>query len=106
MAKFHGPIGFAETVEVEPGIYEEQTTERTYYGDLIRNFSNLQSSDSVNDNIRFTNKISIVADLFAEKNFFNIRYATFMGAKWKVVDVDASQRPRLILTTGGVYNGQ
>lgn len=30
MAKFYGAIGFADTVETEPGIYEERITERSY----------------------------------------------------------------------------
>lgn len=105
MAKFYGPIGFAETVETEPGIYEEQITERSYYGVLTRNTRALQTSDSVNDNINISNEISIIADPYAEQNFCAMRYVQFGGAKWKIINVNV-QYPRLILTTGGVYNGQ
>ena len=35
--KFYGPIGYAETVETKPGVWEEQIAERMYYGDLTRN---------------------------------------------------------------------
>ena len=104
MAKFYGPIGFAETVETSPGIWEEQITERSYYGELPRNTRALQTSDSVNDNINVSNEISIVADPFAEQNFYSMRYVEFMGAKWKITNVDV-KHPRLILTIGGVYNG-
>jgi hypothetical protein len=34
-----------------------------------------------------------------------MRYVEFMGAKWKVSSVDATKRPRLVLTLGGLYNG-
>ena len=37
MAKFHGLIGYAETVETVPGVWKEQITEREYDGDFIRN---------------------------------------------------------------------
>lgn len=104
MAKFYGPIGFAETVETRPGVWEEKIMERYYCGDVIRNTRRLQSADQVNDNITVSNEISIVADPFANGNFHAIRYVGFMNAKWKVTNVDV-QYPRLTLQLGGVYNG-
>ncbi len=105
MAKFYGKIGYANTVETKPGVYEEQIVERYYYGDLIRNTRRLQSADQVNDDINISNEISIVADPYATNNFHTMRYAVFMGTKWKISNVEVSY-PRLILTLGGVYNGQ
>ena len=104
MAKFSGNIGFIDTVETEPGIWEEQVTERHYTGDLIRNTSRVQGSSSVNDSIVISNNISIIADPYAQQNFHSIRYAMFMGTKWKIDNVDV-QYPRLVLTMGGKYNG-
>lgn len=104
MAKWCGVIGYVETVETEPGIWEEDFTERKYYGDMIRNARRLQSSDKVNDDISITNELSIVADPYAMNHFHAIRYAEFMGAKWKITNVEV-QYPRLVLTLGGVYNG-
>ena len=103
MPKYCGKIGYATTIETTPGIWTEQITERTYYGDIIRNNRKLQSSGNVNDNITISNEISIVADPFANENFHAIRYAEFMGSKWKVSNVDV-QYPRLILSLGEVYN--
>lgn len=105
MAKFYGKIGYANTVETKPGVCEEQIVERSYYGDLIRNTRRLQSADQVNDDINISNEISIVADPYATNNFHTMRYAVFMGTKWKISNVEVSY-PRLILTLGGVYNGQ
>lgn len=105
MAKFYGKIGYVNTVETKPGVYEEQIVERYYYGDLIRNTRRLQSADQVNDDINISNEISIVADPYATNNFHTMRYAVFMGTKWKISNVEVSY-PRLILTLGGVYNGQ
>lgn len=105
MAKWYGAIGYAGTVEVRPGVKEEQITELNYFGDLVRNSRRLISTDQLNDNINVANEISILADPFAEQNFHNMRYVEFMGAKWKISNVDV-QRPRLILTLGGLYNGK
>lgn len=105
MAKFYGAIGYAETVETTPGVWKEQITERKYYGDLIRNTRRLETADQLNDNINVSNEISIVADPFAISNFHSMRYVELMGAKWKVSSVEV-RYPRLILTVGGLYNGE
>lgn len=104
MAKWYGAIGYAETIEKSPGVYKEDITERKYYGELNRNTRRLESSDGTNDNINIANEISILADPFANENFHSMRYAEFMGTKWKITSVQV-QYPRLILTLGGVYNG-
>ena len=105
MAKFYGNIGYIKTVEVEPGIWEEQVVERPYSGDLVRNSGRFQSSGGVNDDIVMFNNISIVADPYANENFQYMKYVEFMGAKWNITNIDI-QYPRISLTTGGVYNGK
>lgn len=105
MAKFYGVIGFAESVETEPGVWVEQITERKYFGDVLRNTSGYQVSDGVNDNINIDNQISVVADPYAKQNFHHMRYIEFMGTKWKTTSVEV-QYPRIILSIGGEYNGQ
>lgn len=102
-SKYYGKIGYCESVETAPGVWEEKITERSYYGDVVRNSRRLQSTDKVNDDINVNNEISIVADPYAMNNFHSMRYVEFMGAKWKVSNVEV-QYPRLILTLGGVYN--
>lgn len=104
MAKFRGAIGFAETVEKEPGVYVEQIVRKTYTGDLRYNRRRLESSGNINDNINIANEISIIADPYARHHFHAMRYVEFEGAKWKVSSVDATMRPRLVLTLGGLYN--
>lgn len=79
--------------------------EDMYFGDLTRNTRRLQSTETLNDDINIANEISIVADPFANENFHAMRYVGFMGAKWKISNVEV-QYPRLILTVGGVYNEQ
>lgn len=104
MAKWYGAIGFADVIEDEPGIWVEGISERSYYGDVIRNSRKVQTSGDVNDDVNVYNQISIVADPYANRNFCAMRYVEFMGAKWKITDVEV-QYPRLILNIGGVWNG-
>lgn len=104
MAKFYGKIGYAITEETTPGVWEERIIERVYYGDVTRNSRRLQSSENLNDNIVISNEIGIVADPFAYQNFHQMRYVEYMGAKWKISNVEVKY-PRLVLQIGGVYNG-
>lgn len=106
MAKFYGVIGYAESIETAPGVWADRITERSYSGDLIRDNSKWStSSNSTNDNLDINNQISIVADPFAYKNCRSMKYVEFMDTKWKITNVEVSY-PRLILSVGGVYNGQ
>ena len=105
MAKWYGQIGYVETVETEPGLWEERITERSYYGDLVSNRWKRQSSDSINDDINIANDISIVADPYANEHCSSMAYVEFMGAKWKITGAEV-QYPRIILSIGGAYNGE
>lgn len=107
MAKFYGIIGYGVTEESEtqPGVWINKITERPVAGEIIKNTRKLDSSENLNNNISLSNQISIIADPYAVKNFQNIKYIDWMGTKWKVTTVDV-QYPRLVLTLGGVYNGE
>ena len=104
MGKWFGKIGYAVTAETEPGLWEDTIVEREYYGDMISDRRKRQTSGEVNDNINLANVINIIADPFAYENCSRMVYADIMGAKWKITDIEV-QYPRLILTIGGVYNG-
>ena len=105
MAKWYGKIGYEKTEETEPGLWEPSIVERPYFGDLLSNKYRRQNSDSVNDNINLENVLSIVADPFAIDNCSHMAYAEIWNAKWKITNIDI-QYLRLVLTIGGVYNGQ
>lgn len=105
MAKFYGQVGYADQVETSPGVWKETIVEYVYSGDLLRNRMRYQSADKLNDDLNIANEVSILADPFAMENFHKMRYVKFHGSCWKISDVEV-QYPRLILTIGGVYNGQ
>lgn len=105
MAKFYGKIGFSnQQVETKPGVWKNEIVEKTYFGDVFKNTKSYQNSGNVNDDVRISNEISIVADIFANEHYSDICYVELNGAKWKVTNISI-QYPRLVLTIGGVYNG-
>ena len=106
MNRWYGKVGYSETVETASGVWAPQDTIREYYGDVIRNTTRWAvNSDSTNDDLTVNSQISIVADPYAIEKFYSMKWIEFMGAKWKITNVDP-QPPRLLLTLGGVYNGQ
>lgn len=105
MAKFYGEIGFGESVETAPGVWEDVVVAKKYYGDVLRNTRSLSGGDKVNNDLSVNNSFSIVADPYANEHIFAIRYIKWSGSAWTVSDVEV-QRPRLILRIGGVYNGR
>lgn len=107
MARFSGVVGYGETVEDPPesGKWKDVITERSYFGDIVRNNRKLEwEGEKVNPDLSVSNSISIVADAYANEHFFAIRYISWAGTRWTVSDVEV-QRPRLLLRLGGVYNG-
>ena len=105
MAKWYGPIGYVDTVETKPGVYVERVIERNYYGDMITVTRRLHTTDQVNDDIEISNRLSIVADPYATEHIYSMRYAEFKGVRCKISNVEVAF-PRLILTLGGLYNGE
>lgn len=99
-------IGFEITEEVNRGKFMPKSVERRYAGEVLKMYGNRsQTTDQVNDEIGVSNRLSIVADPFAYHNFQTMKYIEWMGALWCIKDVEV-QPPRLILSIGGVYNGE
>lgn len=105
MAKYFGTIGFIETKETTPGVWEPEVTKRKYFGDILELNRRRDTPNNINDDITVTIQISIVADSYAVNHFHSIAFIEYSGAMWKVANVNP-QHPRLILTLGGVYNGE
>lgn len=105
MGKFYGKIGYAIMSETAPDSYQDVITVRNYYGDVIRATKKWENGQGLNDDLNISNELSIVADAFAYNHFHEIRYVEWYGTKWKVRSVEI-QRPRLVLSIGGVYNDQ
>lgn len=102
--RYYGKVGYVSTKNEGRGIWSDEVIEREYYGDVIRNSRRWESGSGINDSISVNNSISIVADPYAYDHFSSIRYVWWGGSKWKVTDITID-RPRILLTIGGVYNG-
>ena len=105
MPRFLDKVGFEPTGELVDGVWSGNITERVYKGEVLEAMRSLDVSDKVEDDIRLQNRIRIIGDAFALENFSNIRYVLWMGTRWTVNTVTV-ERPQLLLTLGGVYNGQ
>lgn len=103
--RYHGKVGYAICEETSPSVWVDHIVEREYTGDMYKLSAKWQTNDHLNDNLSIGNQISILADPFAYNYFSQIKYAEIMGSLWKVVGIEV-ERPRLILTLGGVYNGE
>jgi len=104
MAKFYGAIGYVVD-EVNGDITVEKPIERFYKGDVYKRSRKLEKGEGLNDDISISNQISIVADPYAYNHIFAMRYVKYLGVAWKVSTVNV-QTPRLVLSLGGVYNGE
>ena len=101
--RFHGIIGFTNSVETEPGIYENQICERYYHGDVVRSSRRWDEPTEVSDRLNLSNEINIVADDYAIDNSQFMAYVVVNGQKWKINYIEIN-RPRIRLTLGGTYN--
>lgn len=109
MARFYGAIGFDKGEHEDlnnPGVYvSDGMEERYYYGTVLKHAREWRNGESVNDDLNVTNRISIVADDYTFRFCSGIRYVRWMGTCWKVTSFEVA-RPRMILTLGGVWNGE
>lgn len=105
MAKFYGNIGFVIMKETAPGVYRPTETLKPYKGDLLSSVKRWEPSEYVNDDLSLNNRVSILADSFAYENLGSMKFVEQYGTRWKITAAE-EQRPRIILSIGGVYNGQ
>lgn len=104
--KFSGIVGFwVKDVKTKPGVYRSEFIERPYTGDVILNIRRFQPVENQqNENLRINNRLSIISDLYMQKNWGSVKYVFWNNIKWKVNSVDVGSPPRIILELGGVYN--
>lgn len=102
MTKYYGKVGFTKTEESSPGVWTRSYYDRLYSGDVLRNTYRFENGSKINDDLNVNNSISIVSDDYICENLGAITYIEWMGSLWRVTDVEV-QRPRLILSIGGVF---
>lgn len=103
MSKFSGLVGYVTHSETTPGVWTPISDPKKMRGDIIRQASNSQNGDKVNSDITLNHRVSLIGDAYAFGNYYNIKWIDIDGLKWSVSSVEV-QRPRLIVTLGGVWN--
>lgn len=105
--KFAGNIGFETYQEIPAGSgkWEPVITEKFYRGTMEQELRRLYSSEDRNKDINIDNRVKIVADPFANKNYATIKFVEHMGACWEAKTVDVREYPHMYIYLGGVYNG-
>lgn len=102
--KYYGMIGFLKVVEKPGSIWEEEIIEHPAKGDVLRFSVQYPNGEGLNDDVKLSNEISIVADSFIYQNVHLMKYVTYLNAKWAITNITVD-RPRITLAIGGVYNG-
>jgi hypothetical protein len=103
--RFFGIVGYGKTGEAAEGVWVDNITERSYYGDVVKDTRRIATTGTdVNSDVTTGNSIEIIADPYALEHFHAIKYVEWSGALWSVTETEA-KRPRIILRLGGVYDG-
>lgn len=105
MPKTRCEIGFGYDREIRPGVYDLEIVERVYYADIVRDTLEVASGGQVLGDLYTANAFSVVADAYAEMNFFNMKYIFWNGRPWYIKQVEVQAKPRLLIRIGGVWNG-
>lgn len=101
--KFHGKVGFIQSVHKGHSVYAPEFVEKPYFGDVLKYNNRYETDQKVNEDIRIDNQISIVADFFAYKNFGCMRYVLWNDQKLKILSAQVDY-PRIVITVGGPFN--
>jgi hypothetical protein len=104
MARFAGKIGFASPTETAPGVFRNSVTELPYRGDIMRQAQSWVASNNASKDVSLGHRISVVADDYIRSNLTRMKYVIVEGTKWTISSAEL-QRPRVILSLGGIYNG-
>ena len=105
MARFRGPIGIqGAAIEVAPGIYDSPIEELIVSGVIYNKPVNITNSTVTQGGITANHRISIVANQALVDTFHAAVYVVWRGEKWVISKVEFN-RPRVIFTLGGIYNG-
>lgn len=104
MARFSGLVGYAVQEETVPGVWSPVEKTRKMMGDVIRQTASHRTGESINDDVSLNHRISLIGDAYAFENYFNLVWVKMDTKRWKVVSIEVD-RPRIIVTLGGVWNG-
>lgn len=104
MTKFTGLVGYVTQEQKVPGVWSPVDNPKKMRGDVIRQSSSNQNDGKVNSDITLNHRVSLLGDAYAFGNYYTIKWIELDSRKWEVTSVEL-QRPRIIVTVGGLWNG-
>lgn len=105
MAKFTGLVGYVTQEESVPGVWSPVEIPKKMKGDIIRQSSSSQNDSKVNSDVTLSHRVSLLGDAYTFNNYFSLKWIELNGHKWEIASVEL-QRPRIIVTLGGLWNGR
>lgn len=105
MAKFTGLVGYVTQEETVPGVWSPVDNSKMMKGDIIRQSLSNKDKDKINGDISLNHRVSLLGDAYAFNSYYAIKWIQIDGRKWEVVSVEI-QRPRIVVSVGGLYNAQ
>lgn len=103
MSRFAGTVGYTVQEETTPGVWTTVEKTRKMKGDIMKQVASHQSSEYLHDDVVLSHRVSLIGDAYAFDNYFNISWVKMDTQKWKVASIEVD-RPRIIVTLGGVWN--
>lgn len=100
--KYRGEVGFIINEETEPGIWKPYSMVQEVRGEVIQNTVSWNEGDTINSDVKFQNRISIVLSNFLTQNMMALRWITYMGVRFKISKIELKP-PRMIFTLGDEY---
>lgn len=104
MTRYAGLVTYITQVETVPGVWTDSVNSNFMRGDVLRLGASVQNGDKVNNDVTLNHRVSLVADEYALGNYHDIKYIEIDGREWRVDSIEV-QHPRIIVTLGGLWNG-
>jgi len=96
-------VGYSSTIETKPGIFEDEYREVSHVALVLSSKTAWVRGARAGDDVELNQRLSIIPTPDTYANVGAIKYVTYYGVKWKVISINM-QRPRMVLTVGGIFN--
>lgn len=104
MARYAGLVSYVTQTETRPGVWTDTVEKHFMKGDMLRKASSHQNGDKVNSDVTLNHRVSLIADDYALGKYFDMKRIELDGREWNITEIEV-QRPRIIVTIGGLYIG-
>ena len=102
--KFSGKVGFSTSKEVALDVWEDVVEEKPMRGDVLKSYAYYPNVTAMHETTNLGHRISLIGNEYLLKQYMQMKYVVMDGTYWEVSTVEI-QRPRVIATLGGIYNG-